>query len=159
VLVIKTIVVIGASTIGCDRSCKKMLVFNGVDMAVKVKRRLTICIVMPLVFISGMYACRLLVRAYSIERNNQYAITWMAKVKEAQNIFKSKYGRYGALAELAHSGVMAPGWSETLRYDYTFEVILTEKGYEASAIPATVRTYNIIYKSYFLDESGVIRRD
>ena len=37
------------------------------------------------------------VRPYMIEINNQYAISWIANVKEAENIYKSKYGRYGNL--------------------------------------------------------------
>lgn len=128
-------------------------------MAVKIKRRLITSIVILLIFASGIYVCRLAARAYFIERNKKHAISWITKVKEAQNIFKSKHGRYGTLADLASSEVIAPGWSQTSKWDYTFEVTVTEKGYEASAIPATVKAYNVTYNSYFLDESGVIRRD
>jgi len=94
-----------------------------------------------------------------VEINKTYVYSWTTKIREAENIFKSKYGRYGSLADLASSGVLAKDWAQTSKWDYRFEVIVTANGYEASAIPAPERTNNIVYSPYFLDESGIIRRD
>jgi len=131
----------------------------GAAMDVKIKRRLSTGVTILLSFVVGMYVCRAVIRTYMIELNKAYAYSWMAKIREAENIFKSKYGRYGSLADLASSGVLAKDWVQTSKWDYRFEVIVTANGYEASAIPAPERTNNIVYSPYFLDESGIIRRD
>jgi hypothetical protein len=131
----------------------------GAAMDVKIKRRLSTGVFIFLSFVGGMYVCRYVIRAYMIEINKTYAYSWITKIREAENIFKSKYGRYGSLADLASSGVLAKYWVQTSKWDYRFEVIVTANGYEASAIPAPERTKNIVYSPYFLDESGIIRRD
>lgn len=128
-------------------------------MAVKVRQRLITIIIVLLVCVSGMYVCRLAIRAYTIERNKVYAYSWITKVKRAQDTFRSRYGRYGSLADLANSGVLEQDWAQASKWDYRFEVMITVKGYEASAIPMAERANNITYNAYFLDESGVIRRD
>ena len=129
-------------------------------MDAKIKHQLITGVIILLSVVGGMYALYgFVIRPYIIGLNGTYAYTWMIKVKEAENAFKSKYGRYGSLADLADSGVLAPDWAQTSKRDYRFEVIVTEQGYEASAIPAPDRKYKVYYSSYFLDQSGTIQRD
>ncbi len=83
--------------------------------------------------------------------NEDHAIGAMERIREAEVAFKSKYGHYGTLDELAASH---PGIPSRAQYGYKFTVRVAPESYVAVAVPTRWKERSL---SLYLDQSGVIR--
>ncbi len=121
-----------------------------------MKIRLIHSICISILAVACLYTGYRLALAYVIEHNKAFAYSWINKVKEAENAYYEKYGKYGNLIDLSSVGLLEKEWTQASKRPYKFEVVVTEKGYEASVVPIDTDSP---YIPYFLDESGIIKRD
>jgi hypothetical protein len=121
-----------------------------------MKNRQAYCICIAILVIVGAYTSYSAVRAYIIEHNKAFAHSWIKKVREVESIYHKQHGRYGSITDLSIVGLLEKEWTQVSERPYRFEIVVTEGGYEASVIPLAA---NSPYISYFLDESGTIKRD
>lgn len=112
--------------------------------ATKEKRRVIVGIVSICGFVS--VSCGV-VRRFDQER----AIGAVQAIREAEEAFKSKNGRYGTLDELAttHFGIPSPAQD-----NYEFRLRATSTSYGAVAVPTRWKEQSL---SLYLDQSGIIR--
>src|SRR5207302_6812147 len=83
--------------------------------------------------------------------DEDHAIRGMISIRKAQTKFKSTYGRYGTLDELAAAKLAVPS---PVEYGYQFTVRPASQSYVAVAVPLRWKTQSF---SLYLDESGIIR--
>lgn len=125
-------------------------------MREKTKKQLAYTVCIPILVIACLYVGHRIIRAYLIEHNKAFAYSWISKVSDAESAYYVKYRKYGSLIDLFNAGLLEKEWTQTSELPFRFEVVITEKGYEASVVPIAD---NMPYTSYFVNELGIIKRD
>lgn len=99
------------------------------------------------------------ISAYMNISNRLHAYNSMKMIRDAESTFKNKNGNYGSFSDLTRAGLIANDLAQGIVKGYRFELTVTENGYIATATLVKGNIIDIGYYSYFLDESGEIRRD
>lgn len=87
--------------------------------------------------------------------NEIKATQTLLSIREAQKVFKAKFGTYGTLQDLTDGKLLDPTLINGDKDGYKFEITLSENKYKALATPQRFKTTGVW--AYYLDETGVIR--
>lgn len=81
----------------------------------------------------------------------------LRKIEKAENIFRTKFGKYGTLPELNSEGLIQGELAQGIGDGYTFEVSATSDTFAALAIPR--KDLDQTLPAYYLDQTGVLRQN
>jgi hypothetical protein len=96
-------------------------------------------------------------KGIKIRLNEDVAIAWMMKIRDAQRKYKETagFGKYGRLDDLVKAGLLKAALNDGSDHGYRFEIRVDGDKYVAIAVPITYEETG--YTSFFLNESGIIR--
>jgi type IV pilus assembly protein PilA len=116
---------------------------------------LSIAILMPIGIIAAIAIPNLL--AARIAANETSSIIFLKKVSAAEATYQSIKGKYGNLDELASEHLIEPDvtLSEHHGYKFTINGHSEPDSFEAVGVPVSYRSSGM--KSFYIDETGVIR--
>jgi type IV pilus assembly protein PilA len=109
----------------------------------------------------GMFAAIAIPNLLAARRaaNEGSAIYTMRQLSIAEASYASKYGKYGTADDLSLEGMITPSLAQGIKNGYRFTIVVTkhddEHGFEIVSVPITYPNSGM--RSFYLDESGVIR--
>jgi hypothetical protein len=85
--------------------------------------------------------------------NEGAAIANLRTINTAEVTFLSSSGRYGSIPELIAAGLLDSRFNSTVS-GYNFYIVVSEKSYEAAAIPVSSNTGRF---GYYSNPDGIVR--
>ena len=165
IFLLPTIIGIVVSAVALNKVKRYPHEYGGRSMAIGglVTNIVSVVVLIPVMLIASIAIPNLL--ASRRAANEGAALRALRIVHEAEQTYQATTGRgqYGTLAELQTGSLISPELASGVKSGYRFKVEVVEDkgdgwaGFTATAIPTAYGTTGTGRRSFFIDESGVLR--